>query len=299
MKKAVLIFAHKAPLQINILVQQLLYDADDMTDVYIHIDLNHNDIGRDLLTNDHVVLIKKNVPIIWGNDSMVKAMLISFSQIIGTGIDYDYFVICTGQDLLVRKHFDEFLFKNEGKIYLDFYKDDHMMAKLERGVPDFLCRYYKEKYHPLRMMRGVYLRACQNGVVPRRKIRFDYSSTTFYHSFNWSAMPFEVLEYIVTFVNDNPGFLDLYYHTYLPEDGFLGTVIMNSKYRDQVKIKADGTSETIMYHPELIDAHCQFLTINNVKEIEKSGCYFARKFDIATDRVVVNYYLEMIKGKNA
>lgn len=296
MNKAVLVFAHKAPDQINLLIKQLLADATGLTDIYIHMDANHNELRNKIIKNEHIILIEKNVAITWGNDSMVRAMLASFRQIVNSDKQYDYFVICTGQDLQVKSNFDEYLANHQGNIYLDIYEYDRLLRnRLERGVPKFLCRYAKEKYHPIRMMRGAYLHLCHRHIIPKRKIRYDYSKITFYHCFNWSAMPFEVLQYMVTFLDSNPGFMDLFYNVYLPEDGFMGTIIMNSKYKDNVVFNPDGTSETIMYHPELVDAHCQFLSMDNVKDIEKSGCFFARKFDISTEKEAVDYYVKMIE----
>jgi hypothetical protein len=298
MKKVILCFAHKCPEQVNLLIQQLLHDTNGDTDIYLHIDKNNESMKGQIVESTNVIFIEHNIPIQWGNDSMVNALLASFAEISTRNKQYDYFLICTGQDLLVKAGLDEFLMKNSGKIYLDTrVREPFQRQMLTHSFPAFMCAHLGGKSNPKRIIRGAYVRLIKAGLIPQRKVRFDIDNIVFYYSYNWSAMPYEVFLYIVHFLNINPGFMDLYHNTYLPEDGFLGTILMNSPFKDNVVFDDDGKSHTLTYWSELVLSHMKTITGDDIKSIEKSGCFFARKFDISTDRDVIDYYVQKILEK--
>lgn len=295
MKKAVLCFAHKSPEQVNILIRQLLHGTNGQTDVYVHFDKNHEGISRSIACGPNVFLIRNNVPVTWGDDSMVRAFENSMREIVATGRSYDYFIVCTGQDLLVKRGLDGFLSENNGRIYMDaMERDTGTRILLTHNYPKVMCRHIPKRTNPIRMLRAAYMMLLRTGWIPERKVNFDYSGWRFWYSFNWSAMPYEVAAYIVRFIDENPGVMELYRNTFLPEDGFLGTFIMNSPYRDRVEFVDSVHTKTLTYIPRLINQHCQFLTMENVPDIAASGCYFSRKFDIATAPDAVAYYERMI-----
>lgn len=296
MKKAVLCFAHKNPDQINILIKQLLHATDGQTDVFIHFDKNHDNLCDGIIKNPNVFLIKNNVPVTWGDDSMVKAFVNSLNEIVSLGKTYDYFLACTGQDLLVKQGLDSFLTQNLGKIYIDAYEKDKwerifMLHSFPRGI----CKHIKKHSNPLRMIRGAYVTLIRTGIVPKRKINFDYSNWKFWYSFNWNAMPYECARYIVSFIKENPGVLDMYKNTFLPEDGFLATMIMNSPYAKNVVFTSDNIhTKTLTYFTGIVNQHCPVLAMDDITDIDKSECFFARKFDLDSSPDIVKYYEKLI-----
>lgn len=230
---------------------------------------------------------------------MMRAVFASFEEILSNGKRYDWFIITTGQDLLVRKGLDEFLSKNVGKVFLDARKDrKNFDIILPRRVPAFLCddSYSKPLYHPKRLMMSIYFRLMKYGIIPLKNISYDYSQLSFYYSFNWSVMPYDVFVACAKFVENTLGFKELYYGTLLPEDGFLATLIMNSKYADCVVWKDENQSETLTFHSQIV-VHPKILTEKDIPEIESSNCFFARKFDSSVDKNVIDYYKNLILKK--
>ncbi len=309
MKRAVLCIAHKSPEQLNVLIKQFLADAPE-TDIYFHIDKKAEKIKDDIMKHPQVFFIQNSHSITWGDDSTVRMLVDAFSEIVSQGKEYDYFQICTGQDLMVKPGLDRFLEENRGNIYLD-------TSKIERYVKSLLLYsfpkiFQKDLSHNifLHYMMLAFTLLTRLHLVPKKKVRYDVENVDFYYSFNWSFMPYEVLCYIDTFLKSNPGFLDLYKNTRLPEDGFLGTLIMNSPYRDAVvweknldydfyKYGAVRRAVSLTFMRNLVGVHLPFLTCEDIADIENSQCFMARKFDIASNPEVVDYFLKRITDKES
>ena len=241
MKKVILCFAHKDAYLINTQIQQFLCENSD-TDFYIHLDKKSESLKKEIVINDHIHFIKNNVSVKWGDDTMMKAVFASFKDIANNGKVYDWFIITTGQDLLVKKGLDNFLADNQGKIFLDAVNDSKKFAiTLTHKVPHYLCddSYSLPFYHHKRLLMSLYFRLMKYNIVPRKKLNFDWRKLRFYYSFNWSVMPYEVFRFCVDYIENNPDFKSLYTNTLLPEDGFLATLIMNSGYAKDVIWKND------------------------------------------------------------
>lgn len=298
MKKAILVFAHKDPQYLDLFIDQLLYNTDGQTDIFIHMDKNHDELVKEIAKREHLELIKNNIPIQWGNDSMVHALVNCFNEIVGLKRKYDYFLITTGQDILVKQGLDEFLQDNFGKIFMEIKPVyPAQLAFIKHKLPRFMCKSLGGKSDPRRILRALYWRFLSTGFIPNKSINYDINSVDFWCSFNWSAMPFEVLLYMTNFFIENPGFLDIYKDTYVPEDLFLGTIIMNSPYKDSIMYNGDK-SFTLTYWKDFHHAHMINLSMDDTKEIDSSKCFFARKADLKNQLEFVKYYYHKTTGKS-
>ena len=289
MKKAVLCIAHKGPEQLNIMIRQFLAD-DGQTDVYLHIDKKAEAIKADIMQHPNVFFIENSHSITWGNDSTVRMLVDVFNEIVSKNIQYDYFQICTGQDLLVKPGLNRFLEESGGKIYIDTYKNDNYVKNLLlHPYPKCLCR---DNGNGFMFYAGIaYALITRVGLIPKKKLRFDWKKVDFWTSYNWSMMPYEVLCYIVKFLNEKPEFLEMYYGSRVPEDGFLATLIMNSPYRDRVQFLPDGKkASSLTFMKPLHGSHPPILTAEDIEQIDASPCFMARKMDIVKDRKIVEYY---------
>ncbi len=295
MDKAVLCIAHKEPEQINILLKQLLTDANGCTDIYIHLDKKAEAIKSKILDNPHVFFIENNHSVTWGDDSNVRMLVDCFTEIIGYGKNYDYFQICTGQDLMVRQGLDQYLENNRGKVFIEISKNDNYVKNL-------LFHRYPKCFQ--KDVSGSIIKTAaklaftllsRTGLIPRKRMDYDVDSLDFYCSYNWSFMPYETLLYIHRFLDENPGFLTIYWDTRVPEDGFLGTLIRNSPYRDQVVFHEDGIrGNSLTYHRGMSGCHMLNLRLQDIPLIERSGAFMGRKFDMRTNPEVVDYFASKV-----
>jgi len=304
MKRAILCIAHKDPQQLNVLVRQLLSDSPE-SDIFFHIDKKADAIKKDIIRHPQVHFIQNSHSITWGDDSCVRMLIDVFEEIVSYGKEYDYFQICTGQDLMVKPGLDRFLEENKGKIYIDIHKDDRYIKHLlTHKYPKELCRDVSHSTF-MSLVELAYTIMTRVGLIPRKKIRYDIKGLDFQASYNWSFMPYEVLCYIHKFLKENEGFLDLYMDTRTPEDGFLGTLIMNSPYRENVVFKPEPDKEIVRRMPvkrgesltfmkKFVGPHPPFLTMEDVPLIENTDCFIARKFDMVKNPDVVEYFKNKI-----
>ena len=95
---------------------------------------------------------------------------------------------------------------------------------------------------------------------------------------------------------ETEGLKQLYTDTFLPEDAFLATMVLNTKYADQVQWINENKTVTQTYHSP-IHIHPKVFTMEDIAEIEESNCFFARKFDSKIDSDVIDYFKNKIIKK--
>lgn len=298
MKKAIIIFAHQKPEQVNILLSQLLLDKE--TDIYIHVNKLCSSIIDGIMVHQRVKLIKNNYSIHWGSDEILHATISIFKEIIETGIQYEYFLIISGQDILVKKNLDEFLSNNNGKIYIDLCNkpsedsirefDMYVRARVLYKWPERMRRRIDFRYNPVRIARAIRFRLFKKGFpYCKKKIDYNVDQMVFYKDFYWCALPVDVVTYILGFLDDNPGYMSIYHEAYQPEEGFISTLIINSGYLKQQDILV---GRSLTFTRDMENNHAPLLSAKDIKDIEESGMFFARKFDIDFDKEVIDYFVK-------
>ena len=296
MKKAIILMVHQMPEQINIFISQLL--ADKETDVYVHVSGKYSSIKAEIIKNDRVYICDKNIVINWGSDEYIKALIIMYREVLKAQKDYQYVLVATGQDLLVRKGLDDFLQKHNGEIFVECHNEPdmetHMKTRVFHRWPEIYRRKYDFKYHPLRLLRSLRYRMIMAGLpIGQKKLSPKVKAMKIYYSYVWYAIPFEVMEYVVSFVDNRPDFMELFSEGLFQSECFLATIIMQSKYKDRIAFEG-YRSKSLTFLKEMDNMHPPILTMNDIKQIEESGFFFARKYDIRVDPEVVDYYKQLI-----
>lgn len=292
MKKAVIIFAHNLPEQLNLFTTQLT--ADGSTDVFIHVSKKNEDIKSQIKTNEHVFISDRNITTTWGSDELLRAIIIMIDEVLSSPERYEYLLICSGQDLLVRRGLDAFLEDNKGKVFIEGWADD----KRRRA---FLLYNWPSKYRQLinnysltRIIRRVRIALFKHGYpFCKKKTDFDVSKISFYKSFFWCALPNDVASYLLEVSKDSK-FMSIYEGGLTAEEGFTLTVIMNSQFANRVEF-VNGKTKTITFTKPFKNNHPPIIEMDDINAIEDSGAFFARKFNISIHRDVVDYYVDMFK----
>ncbi len=290
MRKAVIVTVYNNIEQLNIFIQQLL--SDGTTDVFIHLDKKKEHLKKHIYVNNYVHFVEKNVDVEWGGYSFLLAIIQSWREVLQFG-QFDYIVLCSGQDIMVKNGIDDFLEKHPKQIFIDSWKDD----KTRRA---FLLHKWSHKYFRIidkklsftRIMRVLRIKMFRAGIpIARRKIDYDVKNITFYKNWFWSCIPFVVVEWIINFLDNNPSYIDVF-KGFVAEEGFITTTIMLSPYKNWLNFDSSGKSYSLTYRKVSINNHPPILTYNDIEEIEKSDMFFARKIDVNTDRKIMDYFIE-------
>lgn len=289
---AYLLQVHKNPAQINKFIGQIT--GEGSSDIYMHIDKkNVGAISALINKSCNIKIMEKSVDVRWGDISQVDATLCMLRSLRKSRGKYDFVCLKSGQDLKVRSGLGAYLAGNKDKIFMP-------AKKIESGAqdtcfysmkwPGFLRARYDSVLHPNRILRAVLIRLYKGGVnlIPNpEKLPENYS---IYRGSQWFIIPGHVAEYIVDYLEENPWYYEAFRNALAPDEYFFQTIIMHSPYSanlccDNLTYIRSGLSRRDCNHPVT-------LTMQDRSEIERSGKFFARKFDEAVDREVVNYFCE-------
>ncbi len=289
-KTAYILQIHKNPEQVNKFIHQLT--SDDQADVYVHIDKRNYDIRRKLIKKKNVKVLDKAFVCEWGDISQVDTTIQLMREVLSAQKNYDFVCLRSGQDLLVKNGFKDVLASNKKNIYITLRRvDKRNLGLMKINWPKITRRRYTS-FHPARVYRSVVQNLYRKGLnlFPNKKEwPEDYS---LYNGAQWFSIPLEVARYMIDFIDSNQWYYKYFENTLCPDEWFFHTIIMNSHYREDVvnnNFMHVNWGDTIQTRNSPL-----FLREKDIKSIEESGHYFARKFDEDVDRSVVDYFVHRI-----
>jgi len=293
LKTAYMLIVHKNPEQVNMFIRQLL--ADEQADIYIHID--KKSIGwmaEEIIADPRVIKTSENILVTWGDVSMVEAEIALLKEVMDSGKKYDFVCMRTGQDLMVKKGYKEYLAARKGKSFFSMREitlKDEQAGLFKVKYPECTRRLY-DSMHPCRIIRTGLRKLYAKGInlIPNNK-EFDSRIKLFWGS-DWFCASFGMAEYMVDYLEKNQWYLNAFKDSLAPSTMFFSTLAMNSPFADDVANEDHtylrfGTTYKTNNHP-------MNFTMNEIGEIEKSERYFARKFDSSLDKAVGEYFLKKI-----
>lgn len=295
MKNAIILLVHHLPEQVNIFLKQILEGTT--MDIYIHINklLDDGTLRAQLLKNDRIKISNNNVAISWGDDGIMKAYLHLMKEAIESGEEYNYILLGTGQDLLIRPGIDQFLEKQNNRIFIYGYEDNkerrsyvmHHWSHKYRRMMNF-------KLNPYKVIRRFRIEFFKKFQICEKKTKVDVSNWTFYYNDMWAAYPAEVAKYLVDYWQNNTDFMDMFNDALVPEEAYFLTVIMRSEYKKWVLFDENGRSNDLYRIRGIANGHPYVNTTKDIKDLDDSNQYLSRKFDIRKDKNIIDYYFNKV-----
>lgn len=266
--------------------------ADGTSDVYIHLDKKKDELQQYVFTNEHIHLIKNNMSVEWGGWSFLMAILNSWREVMNIG-SYDYVILCSGQDILLRNDLDEYLKSHPNQIFISAKEDNRVRrAFLLYKWPHRYFQVIDTKWSLIRLMRVARIFAFSHGFpFLKRKLSYDTRNMTFYKSWFWSVIPGEVIIWILRYIDKHPAYLDVF-KGFVAEEGFIATTIMMSPYRDWIKFDDKGQSFSLTFRKPSVNNHPPVLRAEDIAEAQASELFFARKVDSADSEAFIDYFLK-------
>jgi hypothetical protein len=294
-RTAYILTIHKNPDQVNKFIKQIV--PEGKADVFIHIDFKYyNTLSKKIVKHPNVTILKESIDVKWGDISQVDATNILLKEVIATGNEYDYVCFRSGQDLLVKNGFKNFLLNNKSKIFMNAYyvdrKEPHA-AFANVSWPISSRRLYLNPFHPNRLLRRVIQVFYGLGVnlfPNRNRLPENFS---IYNGSNWFCIPIKVAKYIIKFLEENEWYYKAFENSLCPDEFFYQTIIMNSEF------KSDVIDNNLMYikFGETIKGRNNPITLKmeHIDIIKDSNKFFARKFDENIDKPVIDYFTNAVK----
>lgn len=285
---------HNSPEQVNKFIKQLL--SGDEADIYIHIDQkSYQSIKGKIIEGPHVMVLPESVDCEWGDISQIDTTLVLLHAVMASNKSYDYVCLRSGQDLLVKDGFHDYLSENSGNVFLNYRSMTNELGLVELSWPKITRRRYTSA-HPVRIYRRMVQEFHRRGLNLSPNRNYWPKEYSFYKGSQWFTIPFEVAKYMVDFLEKNEWYYKFFENTLIPDESFFHTLIMNSPFKEDV---VNDNLLFLKWGETLKDRNSpQFLTSEDIPVIENSGHYFARKFDENIDPVVVNYFTEKYSLKD-
>ena len=262
---AYLILVHRYPNQFKRLFKAIYHPANHYL---IHVDKRS---GVELQTEIEKFLsgypnasMLKSENALWGGFSLVEAELRGIQELLKMGAKWDFFINLSAQDfpLKSQKQIMDFLGQNKGR---DFIK----VANQGKVRPDTLNRieYYVTESGDNIIEAPRMKRPFLNGVTP-------------YIGNQWMILSRRFCEF-VTHSPEVERFKEFYRHTFIADEGFFQTVIMNTSYKSTL---VNDDKRTIDWVPMgTIKLRPRDFTIRDAAFLMASPDLFARKFDETVD----------------
>ncbi|MBR8836292.1 MAG: hypothetical protein DSM106950_20295 [Stigonema ocellatum SAG 48.90 = DSM 106950] len=285
MKIAYIVLAHKLPVQLVRLIRRI---EDDGTSFFIHMDKKagdrmYSDLGEMLSSMSNVHLLKKRYPCYWGDFNIVAATLESIGQLVNSSIDFDYAILLSGQDYLIKStsQIKEFLQKHRGQEFIESFA----LASENRWTNLGGC------YRALNRVQYWHFRfRSQHFYLPVKR-RF-FKGFEPYGGSQWWCLSRECIQYINSFVMNNPRFVNYFKSVFIPDELFFQTVVSNSHFKDC--IFDDDLRYVDWEHPNPTPP--AILCKSDFDTLVNSPKLFARKFDITRDAEILDIIDQKILG---
>lgn len=282
-KHAILIIAHN---QFEILKKLITMLDDKRNDIYIHVDKKSKNFKKEEFDNICKYSSLMFIPRIntyWGDSSLVECELQLMEAALSSNEDYCYFHLLSGVDLQIKKteEIHDFFDKNPNKQFI-------ALRYAASSIKDI------DMYHfflPLRSYNKYIAKVCEVISISIQKImrihRLKNCDFILCKSQQWFSITQECAQYVVSqrkFIKKLTRF------TNCSDEIFLGTVIVNSKYKQEIY----EPFRSVGGHMRLIDRQrCEGASphtwkIEDWNIIKESSFFWARKFDLYKDEKIID-----------
>ncbi len=273
-----MIQAHKGEKQLVELINILL---GMNSDVFIHIDVKsenlYSRIKEKYSNNKQIFIIEDRVRVNWSGFSQVKATLKLMNAIRLSQRKYDYVHLISGQDFPIKssKYISQFLSENYGKEFMEYRDINQHWWRLK------CYNFFREN----KKNRTLYMRILDNVIRRPQKYfirRNNLKGFNLYFGSQWFTITNHCLNYILDYIEKNPGYLDEFKYTSCPDEHFFQILILNSPLKNNV------VNNNLRYIDWSQGGNSpKTLTLDDWEDLQKSDQLFARKFDLKIDEKII------------
>lgn len=282
-KHAYLIIAHH---QFELLCKLLTLIDDVRNDIFIHIDgkADHvpyqkieESVGRSKLYFTSRTRVK------WGGYSEIKSEIILLKAATKQQ-HYDYYHLLSGADLpLVNQDkIHNFFDLNQGMEFVQFQKSKISEIKKRR------VKYFYLFQEHLKKKAGILAHFQEVSLRLQELLRINRISNTnieFQMGSNW----FSITDNFARLIVANEKMInETFRYTKCCDEIFIQTILVNSSFKNYIYERQ--FSDSLTANQRFIhwsDIGPQDLTMKDLDQMYRSGCLFARKFNLEKDRQVV------------
>ena len=284
--QAILITAYKNKNNLYNIIKSF---RDEMN-IYVHIDKKSEEINVDdfkKLNFENLTIIKRYY-IGWGSYSHILAIIDLMKMAINDEKN-TYLHIISGEDYKIKSisYFHD-NFENCNKIYCTVMEHEELSEDIKKRYTEGTFNsYFSETNKKVNKINQVYKQIHKNNTIGEfEKI---------YKGMIWSSMSVPVAKYILDYIDNNPDYLEDLKHCKIPEEFFIQTIIMNSKYKTNVVKK---NLRYTVWGRKKYGCNPDYLDETDFEKINNSTCIFMRKIDSKISKKLIKQVDNNFKPKN-
>ena len=207
----------------------------------------------------------------WGSFKLVQATLDAMEHF--RELPYDYFINLSGQCYPLRpvEQIKQRLAAENGRSFMEYEPFPRPRWSEENGGYRRVERIFFRPFKHASIWSVPRLRKIPLGMRP-------------YGGSQWFCLHKSHVEFVLSFLEEHPEVVTFYKHSLIPDEMFFQTILMNSELRDEIindsKRFTDWSKKCTPLPATLLS--------EDVPRLERSGKFFARKFDTSMDARVLD-----------
>lgn len=280
MKKIFCILCHRVTNPLIYTVKYLSSFNENV--VIIHVDLKSKIEEFSILRADNVFFVKNRVNVTWGSYTQILSTLNSFKDALK--FQFEYLFLLSGDDLPCKTNQGmNDLLTDIGMKNLIHFQDErnkyiNPVSRVMYSYPDFFYKRKKRIYDKLRMIS---FKAVKFFFITKSFKTHSRKIERFYKGTNWLSLNKKTVLSLMTFIDSNDWYCDLYRNSYCADEVFFHTAIkhlgINDNFHDASKLNDALRYIDWISGPE----YPKVLGYDDLAKIKISDCFFSRK--IATN----------------
>ncbi len=269
---AYFIMVHQYPNQFKKLFKAIyhsenhyLIHIDKKSDNQLHVEI------QDFLAGFPNVSLLKSMTTNWGGYSLVDAELKGIKTLLQLNKDWKFFINLSGQDfpLKTQAYIFDYLNRNQGKDFLKLSNQKNIRPETLNRIENYVVETDSEIHSVAPTLKRSFLR----GVTP-------------YIGNQWMILSRRFCEF-VAYNKEVERFKSFYKNTFIADEGFFQTVIMNTSYKNNVIVNDDKRAIDWIQLPDEIKLRPRNFTAADASSLLNSQHLFARKFDETVDKEIM------------
>jgi hypothetical protein len=269
----------------------------ELFEIFIHVDkksvVSREELSR-LKRYKAVKLVARRYRVNWGGVNHLRSILYLLQKAFKNR-KINYFHLISGNDYPVKSK-SEFIkfFQNSNKDYIECFEVPNPKWKGNGGLDRLM---YFNFYDFLNAKNKTELSMILNVVKWQKKIGLQRSISEkiprFFGGSTWWSLSRTTIEYVLHYNKQNNYFFNRLKFTFCSEEFFFQTIIMNSKYAQNVQ---NNNLRYIDWNKNTGSGPAT-LNIEDLKKIANSDAFFARKFDPQTSQDLLTDIVKLISLK--
>ncbi len=297
-----LIQTYKNPEQIYRLVK-LIQNTTSNSFIIVSHNFSSCSLNTNLFKKLHNVQVISNNGVMMGGFDIIQGFLEAVAWLLDHKIQFDWFINLTGQDYPTQSldKIENFLEKTDYDGFLEYFNVLSNQSPWSQQLVN--TRYlYQYKHFPEYLSPGQQymlkpIKYIINNCQPFFRLDYSYGvivgiknycnlfdkNFTCYGGSYFATLSHQCTNYLYEFACENSKIIDYYRKTFIPEESFIQTVLVNSK-----KFKLCNNNYRYTDFAGSRHGHPRILTDKDFSVLIKDNIHFARKFDMSVDSQILD-----------